>query len=167
MTDENVEGSGWVQGLVEFYLREGVREEVSHRNSPSYKNWPYLRGIPSSLVGLTRQLIMEPFFSTYNIYLGLHHFAEVILYLSTNCAQTEFAKNIIFVNKLMSVPLKKRLTKMKTCSTNSTIARPRRVTWKEEAKSSILPSRVIQVSRISSASYADKHQYYLYYLITK
>ena len=38
MTDENVEGSGWVQGLVEFYLREGVREEVSHRNSPSYKN---------------------------------------------------------------------------------------------------------------------------------
>ena len=54
MTDENVKGNSWVCGLVEFYLRKGVREEVSHGNSPSYKNWPYLRGIPSSLVGLTR-----------------------------------------------------------------------------------------------------------------
>ena len=29
MTDENVKGSGWVYGLVEFYLRKGVREELS------------------------------------------------------------------------------------------------------------------------------------------
>ena len=33
MTEENVEGSGWVQGLVEFYLREGVREEVRNKDA--------------------------------------------------------------------------------------------------------------------------------------